>query len=415
MYLTRQFEEKVRIYAKHFKVVLILGARQVGKSTLLDHIFPDLKHIVFDPVADRFQVRSDPDLFLQNFPGPIILDEVQYVPELLPAIKRMVDQSDAKGQYFLTGSHNLMMLKQIAESMAGRVGIIELAPLSLYELAGNGNVANNWLSQYLQDPEKFIHCNHTQLNYSKGLYETIWRGGMPGVLDFPLNLVGDYFKSYLQTYLERDVRLVEQVEDLTAFSRFLGILSMLTAQEINHAQLGRELGIPAKIVSRHLAIMQTCYQWHEVLPYYGNTLKRLSKKRKGYFFDTGIACYLQYIPNIESLASHPNLGALFETWVINQVKILSSVLSPSPQIYHWRTNAGAEVDILLEMNNTFYPIEVKCKVNLTKHDARGIMAFRDSYPELKIARGLIIYAGEIVYPINQNVIAIPWKIFKCES
>jgi predicted AAA+ superfamily ATPase len=160
--------------------------------------------------------------------------------------------------------------------------------------------------------------------------------------------------------------------------------------------------------------MQTCYQWHEILPYYGNTIKRLSKKRKGYFFDSGLACYLQHISSVEALASHPNFGALFETWVINQVKILSSIMSPPPQIYHWRTNGGAEVDILLELNNVFYPIEIKCKVNLSKHDARGIMVFRESYPELNIAKGLIIYAGEISYPINQYVMALSWKTFKCE-
>ena len=413
MYLTRQFENKVREFSKYFKVVLILGSRQVGKSTLLTHIFPHLKHIVFDPVSDRFSVRTDPDLFLQNFPSPIILDEVQYVPELLSAIKRRVDENEAKGQYFLTGSHNLMMLRQIAESMAGRVGIIELSPLSIYELTGNGGMDGSWLNEYLDNPDKFSNCNYVQLDAHNSLYETIWRGGMPGILDFPSGLVSDYFKSYLQTYLERDVRLVENVDDLTLFSRFIGILSMLTAQEINYTHLGREIGVQAKTISRWLGIMQTCYQWHEILPYYGNTIKRLSKKRKGYFFDTGIACYLQHISSVEALASHPNLGALFETWVINQLKILNNVLSSHSQIYHWRTSAGAEIDILLERDNIFYPIEIKCKTNLSKHDARGMLAFRDSYPNLNIAKGLIIYAGEISYPINNYVTAISWKTLRC--
>lgn len=414
MYLSRQFEDKVREFAKYFKVILILGSRQVGKSTLLTHIFPDLKHIVFDPVIDRFSVRTDPDMFLQNFPSPIILDEVQYVPELLAAIKRRVDDNEAKGQYFLTGSHNLMMLRQIAESMAGRVGIIELSPMSIYELTGNGSIKSTWLGEYLDNPDKFSNCDYTQLEPVHSLYETIWRGGMPGILDFPTHLIGDYFKSYLQTYLERDVRLVEHVDDLTLFSRFVGILSMLTAQEINHAHLGRELGVQAKTISRWLGIMQTCYQWHEILPYYGNTIKRLSKKRKGCFFDTGIACYLQHISSVEALASHPNLGALFETWVINQLKILNNVLSSYSQMYHWRTNGGAEVDILLEKDNVFYPIEVKCKTNLTKHDTRGIMAFKDSYPNLNVVKGLIIYAGEISYPVSHNVIAISWKTLTCK-
>lgn len=411
MYLTRHLENKVKEYAKYFKVILVLGSRQVGKSTLLTHIFPNLRHIVFDPIIDRFSVKEDPDLFLQNFPSPIILDEIQYVPELLSAIKRKVDTSEVKGQYFLTGSHNLMLLRGIAESMAGRVGIIELNPLSIYELTNHGKLDNIWFNEYLIDSDKFSNSIHqqTHINPQYGLYETLWRGGMPGILDFPSNLIGEYFRSYIQTYLERDVRLVEQVDNLTTFSRFIGILSMLTAQEINHSQLGREIGVQAKTVSRWLGIMQTCYQWHEVLPYHGNIIKRLSKKSKGYFFDTGIACYLQHISSVEALASHPNLGALFETWVINQLKILKNGLFVSMQIYHWRTGAGAEVDVILEKDNIFYPIEIKCKTNLTKRDTQGLMAFKNSYPNLKIAKCLIIYAGEDSYPINQEVIAISWK------
>lgn len=205
-------------------------------------------------------------------------------------------------------------------------------------------------------------------------------------------------------------KLVENIDNLNNFSSFIGILSMLTAQEINYTHLGREIGVQAKTVSRWLDIMGTCYQWHEVLPYHGNTIKRLCKKRKGYFFDTGVACYLQHISSVDALASHPNRGALFETWVINQIKTLNSVMSLHAKIYHWRTNAGAEVDILLERDGIFYPIDVKCKTNLTKHDTSGIMAFRESYPNLKIANGLIIYAGELSYTINPYVVAISWKI-----
>lgn len=137
MYHVRHLENTIKSLAKHFKVVLVLGARQVGKSTILQHIFPDLKHIVFDAVTDQFLARTDPELFLQNFPGPIILDEIQYAPELLAVIKRHVDINATKGQFFLTGSHNFAMLKQVSESMAGRVGIIELLPLSLYELTNS--------------------------------------------------------------------------------------------------------------------------------------------------------------------------------------------------------------------------------------------------------------------------------------
>lgn len=410
IYYPRHAEEKIKEFARHFKVVLVLGARQVGKSTLLNYVFPDLQHIVFDPVTDEFLVRSDPELFLQNFKAPLILDEIQYVPELLAIIKRYVDKSNAKGQYFLTGSHNLSMLKQVSESMAGRVGIIELSPLSLYEITNNGTLASNWLKAYLDNDEQFATNKHDVFNkYEAGVFETIWNGGMPGVLTLPNNLRADYFKAYLHTYIERDVRVVGQIDDINNFAQFVRILSALSAQEINYTHLGREIGIQAKRIASWMSIMQTCYQWHEIAPYYTNTIKRLSKKRKGYFSDSGFACYLQNITSSVALASHPNRGALFETWVINQIKTLISILPFEPQIYHWRTNGGAEVDVLLEKDNVFYPIEIKCKVQLSKHDVSGIMAFRETYPNLNIARGLVIYAGDKNYPINPYVTAISWK------
>ncbi len=410
IYYTRHVEEKIKTFAKYFKVVLVLGARQVGKSTLLNHVFPDLQHIVFDPVTDEFLVRSDPELFLQNFKGSLILDEIQYVPELLAVIKRYVDKSNAKGQYFLTGSHNLSMLKQVSESMAGRVGIIELSPLSLHEITNNGSRKNTWLRDYLDSAEQFATVDHNIFdNYETGLFETIWNGGMPGVLTLPDHLHADYFKAYLNTYIERDVRVVGQIDDIHSFSQFVRILSVLTAQEINYAHLGREIGIQAKTVTNWMSIMQTCYQWHEILPYYTNTIKRLSKKRKGYFSDSGFACYLQNITSSIALAAHPNRGALFETWVINQIKTLINILPFEPQIYHWRTNGGAEIDLLLEKDNVFYPIEIKCKVQLSKHDISGIMAFREAYPHLNVAKGLVIYAGENSYQINPYVTALSWK------
>ncbi len=191
-------------------------------------------------------------------------------------------------------------------------------------------------------------------------------------------------------------------------------MAALTGQEINHSELGREVGIHPKTVNRWMAVMQACYQWQEIWPYQGNLIKRMSKKRKGYFFDTGMICYLQRLSSPDALAHSPQLGALFETFVINQIKILSHLLSPAPQLYHWRISSGAEVDLVLERDNTYYPIEIKCKTHLNQHDTRGIRAFKESYPHLMLARGLIIYAGEEIYSLNPDVLAVPWSIFNYE-
>jgi len=404
-------QKRVRDLAKLFKMVLITGARQVGKSSLLAHLFPELRIFVFDPVQDLYGARADPDLFLTNFPGPIILDEIQYVPELLPALKRKVDQSEQHGQYFLTGSQQLSVLKTVSESLAGRVGIIELGPMipqEQYAIASLTTQTTNWLDHYLTDPHTFQKQFRGVMNIAPSLYETVWRGGMPGTIEIPDLSMADYFSSYIQTYVERDVRLLENIQDVATFGRFFALLSALTAQEINFSQLGREIGISPSTAERWLNLLRYTYQWHEVWPYHGNAIKRISSKPKGFLSDTGIACYMQRISSAQALGGNPLLGALFETFCFAMIKGLASDLSVAPYFYHWRTTAGAEVDLVLERDGNLYPIEIKCKTNITGHDIRGIHAFRQTYAQKRIMPGLILYAGSECYWVDGHTIAFPW-------
>ncbi|MBY0544230.1 MAG: ATP-binding protein [Gammaproteobacteria bacterium] len=407
MYHSRHLEQKLLDLSQYFKVIILTGSRQVGKSTLLTHLFPTLKHIVFDPVQDLFGARSDPDLFLANFPPPVILDEIQFVPELLAAIKRKVDESPSAGQYFLTGSQNFSLLKATAESLAGRAAILHLGGMTSFELADMTN--NNWLGAYLTNPESVLLDPVQILPSTETLYAQLWRGSFPAVNDLPAHIVPEFYTSYLQTYIERDVRLLGNIRDLHEFSRFLGLCAALTAQEINHAQLAREIGLAQNTAAHWLDVLTYSYLWQELWPYHGNTIKRLSKKRKGYITDTGMACYLQRISTPEALAGHPLLGALFESFCVNMLLNLSTSLPLAPKFYHWRTNAGAEVDLILELNARFYPIEIKCKATLSGNDGRGIMAFRDSYPGMDIAPALILYAGQNCYRLNPHIIAMPWN------
>lgn len=408
MYHTRHIQQKLTDLSKYFKVVLVKGARQVGKSTMLKNAFPRLQCIVFDPVQDLYGARSDPDLFLDNFPSPIILDEIQYVPELIPALKRRVDETDKKGQYFLTGSQNLSVLKNIVESLAGRVAILQLENMTLDEIANNvTNDERNWLKTYLQTPEQLPTL--IKGGAQGTLYEHVWRGSFPGTMEMTDQIIPDFYSSYLQTYIERDVRLIENIKDLNQFSRFVALCAALTAQEINYSQLGREIGISPAVANEWLNVLLYTFQWREVWPYSGNVIKRISKKTKGYITDTGFACYLQRVSSPLALAAHPLLGALFETWVMNNISKFSAPLSVAPQVYHWRTNGGAEVDLILELDGAFYPIEVKCKTNLQARDLSGINSFRKTYPHLKTMPALVIYAGKSCYPLAKDVIALPWN------
>lgn len=408
-YLKRHIEAQLLEAKKYFKAILLLGARQVGKSTLLSHLFPDMKAIVFDPIQDIYKARQDPDLFLNSFPAPLILDEVPYVPELLPSLKRKMDQSEQKGQYFLTGSQNLSVLKTVAESMAGRVAVFHLDNFTPQEIIGKGN-GDGWVVKYLEEPKTFYKNRESLPGTFFSLIEFLFRGTFPGTLFLPTTQIPRYFRSYLQTYVDRDVRLQEDIRQLMEFDRFLGICASLTAQEINSSQLGREIGISPHTARRWLDILSFTYQWFDLSPYYGNAIKRISGKKKGYFKDTGFACYLQKIESPESLAVSPRLGAIFETWVVNYIHQQFATLSVPPNSYHWRTAAGAEVDLILEINGKLYPIEIKCKTHLTKSDLTGITAFRKTYPESEIMPALVIYAGVEPFLLDEQTIAIPWNL-----
>ncbi len=407
MYLKRHIETKLKSYTKNFKIVLVKGARQVGKSTLIKNCFPNLKTIVFDPVQDLYGARLDPDQFLANFPAPIILDEIQYVPELIPALKRKIDLSEKKGQYILTGSQNISVIRDISESLAGRVGILELDGMTPYELAQQSD--KNWLDQYLNSSGDFANKVIEPLATNKTLFETIWTGSLPGLIDMSPEVYSGFFQSYIQTYIERDVRLFADINDLSLFSRFVALAAAHSAQEINKSQIGRDIGLSPKQADKWLEILKYSYQWQEIPAFSSNIIKRITKKSKGIFTDTGLLCYLQKISSPETLASHPLWGAIFETYCVNNILRLAKVLNIAPAFYHWRTGAGAEVDLILERDGKIFPIEIKSSSNLTKHDTRGIMSFRESYPKLNIEQGLIIYSGSEAYRLNDFVMAFPWN------
>lgn len=410
-YHKRHIENKLKTLCDSFKVVIVLGARQVGKSTLLSHTFPKLKLLTFDAVQDLYGAREDPDLFLDNFPAPIILDEIQYVPELLNAIKRRVDQDEKNGQYILTGSQNLSVLKSVSESLAGRAAIINLPTMTVYELHNKlySSDKNSWLSVYLTNPNTLLNSfAGTVHKKDQTLYRNLWRGSYPGLLGKPDSIVPTFFNSYLQTYVERDVRLVEDIKNTASFGQFIALMAANTAQEINEAHLGRDVGIHHGTSHKWKNVLKNTYLWHEVWPWHGNAIKRLSKKRKGFISDTGLACYLQRISSPEALAGHPMLGSLFETWVYHHIMSLSESIETPPNIYHWRTNGGAEVDLILEWNGFLYPIEIKSKSAVTKRDASGIKAFYKTYPKL-CKNGLIIYSGKECLNIDDDIIALPWN------
>jgi len=407
-YIHRLISDRLIKLLKHFPSVVLVGARQVGKSTLVRHLFPHYSYVLFDPYIDVENARADPDFFLSNHSTPLILDEVQYAPEVVSAIKRKIERNKKPGQYILTGSQQWGVIKQMAESLTGRTILMQLEPFALAEIAKHPPTTS-WLEDWLS-PSAYPGSDIALLDAPGKTYEQLWRGFLPDAQTTPLDLIHDFHASYQKTYIERDIRLIADISDLHQFTRFVRLAAALTAQEINYQELGRDLGIANQTAKKWLSLLKEVFEWHEIPAFSSNTIKRISSKSKGYFADTGQICYCQAISTPNALSSSPLWGAIFETAVINEIRKLLFWTGTTCNLYHWRSHAGAECDLIIEKDNVYYPIEIKAKSHPTRSDTSGITAFRKTYPKLNIANGLVLCLSEHSYKLSENDYALPWNV-----
>ena len=406
MYVGRHLESQVERFFTEFPCVALLGARQVGKSTLLREKFGALEYRLLDQVGDPFGARADPGLFLRDIGTPLILDEVQYAPELLSTVKREVDQRRSNGLYLLTGSAQWELVKGLSDSLAGRVILLRLDGFSFGERAGQP-ASSNWLPAWLESAKEGALPRNLG-RHDLPLQEVIWRGDRPLAVLRGLDTVPAFLDSYLATYMQRDVRLVAEPANVDSFFRFLSLCAGLTAQEVNLTQFGREIGITPQTSARWLTLLEGTYQVFRLPAYSRNALKKVSLKTKMHIVDTGIGCRLQRISSPSALSGHPLTGALFESLVVGELRKQSNVLGTAPAMSHWRAHSGAEVDLVLERDGWLYPIECKMKSMPSKSDCRGITAFRQAHEGAKIAAGAVICACEMPYALTDQDFAIPW-------
>jgi predicted AAA+ superfamily ATPase len=408
-YKSRLLTGRLKRMLERFPVVVVCGARQVGKSTLLQHALPKWDMVVFDPAVDVENAREDPDLFLDNHPTPVILDEIQFAPELVAAIKRRVDRSRQPGQYVLTGSQQWAVLQSASESLAGRAVFLDLEGFSLSEIAED-LTDDHWLKRYLDHPDSLGNGSSARLKLPRTVFKQLWWGSLPEADFLEKDLIGEFYRAYLRTYIERDVRMMSDVSDWQQFGRFVRLAAALTAQEVNYSQFGRDISVTPQTARRWLATLQSTFQWFEVPSYHGNTVKRISGKSKGYVADTGLACSLQMISTPQTLGGHPLAGAMFETLVVSEIRKLSRTLDTPPSLYHWRSHGGGEVDLLLERDGRMYPIEIKLTSKPSKADTRGICSLRETYPQLDISPGLVICPCQSVWRLNETDFCLPWDL-----
>lgn len=355
MYFLRTLENTVRNVSSTFPVLLLTGPRQVGKTTLLQKLAePERKIVSLDNPTLRALAKTDPELFLQRYTPPVLIDEVQYAPELFPYIKIIVDERRTPGDFWLTGSQMFRMMKNVTESLAGRAGIIPMLGLSSSEIDGRHpgpfEIDLSALMERLEGARKMTVSE---------IFERIFKGSMPRLYEVENVNRQLYFESYLDTYLSRDIRDLEQVGDETAYLNFIRIVAARTATNVNYEALAQEAGISAPTAKKWLSILVSCGIVALIEPYFNNALKRVIKAPRMYFLDTGLCAHLMGWGSAEVLENSVMSGEFFETWVVGEIYKSYLNAGQRPPLFFYRDSNKKEIDLIIEKNNTVYPIEIK--------------------------------------------------------
>ena len=357
MYVTRTLETFFLKASQQFPVMLLTGARQVGKTTFLQRLKEnDRSYVTLDDPLVLALAKDDPALFFQRFPPPVLIDEIQYAPELLPHIKMQVDQNRRTGMFWLTGSQQFHLMKGISESLAGRVGVLELLGLSRWERGGRGALS----TPFLPTPEEIRRREPLSLGLSlKELYNIIWSGSFPAIAladDTDRDL---FYSSYTQTYLQRDVRDLAQVGDEMAFLRFLRAAAARSAQLLNMVELSRDVDVAPNTVKRWISILQASGIAFLLEAYHSNVTKRLVKAPKLYFADTGLCAWLTEWSSPETLEAGAMSGPVLETWIMSEIFKSWRHDGRRAPFCFYRDKDQKEIDLLISQDGIVYPMEFK--------------------------------------------------------
>lgn len=355
MYIKRAAEETVKKVSRMFPVLLLTGPRQVGKTTLLQKLMePERKYVTLDDPNVRYLAKKDPALFMQRYTPPVLIDEIQYATEILPYIKMSVDSSKRKGDFWITGSQVFQMMKNVSESLAGRVGIISLLGLSNAEIYGYDS------EPYTTEPERLMkRLEEVKRLGLNDLYARIFKGSMPALYADDTVDWETYYRSYVETYLQRDIRDLTQVADEMQFFNFMTVAAAHTSKPVIYEELASESGISAPTAKKWLSILVTSHIIALVQPYYNNVLKRVVRMPLMHFLDTGLAAYLLKWGNSEALEKGAMSGAFFESFVFSEIYKSYLNSGKEPPIFYYRDKDQKEIDLLLYQDGIVYPIEIK--------------------------------------------------------
>lgn len=402
-YIKRSLRKPIEQASKSFKVILLTGPRQVGKTTLLKEIAKDNRsYVTLDDQNMRIAAQKDPAMFIDRLELPVLIDEVQYAPQLFSYIKMIVDESDKTGLFWLTGSQQFEMMKNITESLAGRVGVFKLLGLSLEE-------EEEYPSHgpFLPTIEVLKTRQSTR---KKGLgikeiYQKIWRGSFPDVVINKGKVWERFYESYVTTYIQRDIRDYLGVADEAVFRRFMEVAAARTGQLLNYHDISKDIGVSETTIKKWLRALEASGTIYLLQPYFSNRTNRLIKTPKLYFMDTGLCCYLSGWLDAKVLERGAMSGSILETYVVSEV--LKSYLHHGrvPRIYFYRDKEKREIDLLIEENDTVYPIEVKKSAKVVDNNFSGFAVLKQL--NINVGHGAILSFVKNLIPIGKDIDAVP--------
>ncbi len=386
-YIHRQLENILKNLIKTFPAVALSGPRQSGKSTLLKNIFGSTHTIVsFDDPITRDRAISDPKLFIDGLGERIIFDEIQYVPQLLSYIKILIDNNRSKpGRFIITGSQQFHLIKNLGDTLAGRIALLNLLPFSIEEKRQVPSLRN----KLVDTQANFIHSS--------------LRGSFPEITIHSKMQSDVWYGSYIQTYLERDIRTIYNIGNLREFQQFLHLLATRCSQILNLSSFANDLGISVNTIKKWLSILEASHIIYILPPYYRNMGKRITKSPKIYFLDIGLVCYLTGLKTRDYLLNGPLAGALFENFVIQETVKYFFNQGVKQDLFYLRTHNNLEIDLIIEKNFEIFPFEIKLTKTPKIGMAKPLERFKANFPKLKINAARIITLGEENISLTKNV------------
>ena len=406
-YLPRMMEPLVPELSREYPAILLVGPRQTGKTRMLRHIMEGTtRHYVsLDDLTNRALAKQDPAMFLQLHPAPVLIDEVQYAPELFSQIKKEADERREPGSFWLTGSQPFRLMKLAGESLAGRVAVLHMDPLSHRE-SGGFPVDAEFTVSTASFRQRVSTCPPRT---TPELFAEIWRGSLPGFVSGEFSNRDVFYSSYIQTYIERDVRDIFPGVDPIAFTYLLRAVAARVGQEVNVHEIAKDLGVGDTSVRTGLGVLEKSDVIYYLHPYSSNALKRTVKSPKLYFFDTGLVAYLTRWSSPETLEAGAMSGAFFENWVVNEIRHSYSQRGLDPPLWYYRDRDGKEIDLVVERDGALHPVEIK-KSASPKRDMVASFRMLDRAP-LPRGTGAIVCMADSLGAIAADTLVLPaWAL-----